>query len=237
MATLNPPVGTGAYTVALSDLRDRMFIRLGFAAQIANPPPGMANLVDEFLASAQAQLIKHIPELVTERFFTWTLEIGTRFYDVDDDDAGVTDPDYMLDARRIVWVGIEDTNGTFTPLIEGIDPQLYTSESNQGMPAYYEIRQSIEVFPAPDAAYLLHIKGHYGVLPLVADADVTSIDSELVFLLALANAKAHYQQTDAQLYFTQATSHLGQLTAGAHGTARYVPRAETPPPAPKPVLV
>ena len=48
-----------------------------------------------------------------------------------------------------------------------------------------------------------------------------------MFLLALANAKAHYNQADASIYFTQATSHLGQLVSGTHGTKRYVPAAET----------
>ena len=52
MATLNPAVGTGAYTETLQTLRNRILRRLGFAAQISNPPPGMAELVDDFLKSA-----------------------------------------------------------------------------------------------------------------------------------------------------------------------------------------
>jgi hypothetical protein len=237
MATLNPAVGAGAYTATLADLRSRILIRLGFAAQLANPPPGMAALVDEFIASAQTQLTRRYPELVTERFFTWAMVVGTRFYLTTADSEGVTVPDYVIDPRRITWAGIEDSNGTFTRLIEGINPFQYTSESNNGLPAFYEIRQAIEVFPAPDQAYLMHFKGHFLNLPLTADTDVVSIDDELIFLLALANAKAHYQQSDAQLYFTQATNYLGQLTAGSHGTARYVPGASQLPPAVKPILV
>tara|TARA_R100001143_G_scaffold28420_2_gene28096 strand:+ start:14026 stop:14739 length:714 start_codon:yes stop_codon:yes gene_type:complete len=237
MATLNPAVGTGAYTETLQTLRNRILRRLGFAAQISNPPPGMAELVDDFLKSAQDQMAERYPELVSERFFTWTMVAGTRFYTTTGDDEGATSPDYALDPRRISWIGVEDTNGTFTPLIEGIEPQMYTSESQRGLPAYYEIRQAIEVFPAPDAAYLLQVKGHFKNLPFSSDSDVVSMDPELVFLLALANAKAHYRQPDAGNYFTQATNHLGQLTAGNHGTARYVPGAEAEPPAIKPVLV
>lgn len=238
MATLNPAVGTAAYGVTLLTLRQRMLRRLGFAASVANPPPGMADLVDEFLVSAQTQMVERFPDLVIERFFSWTMVAGTRFYLTTADDEGTTSPDYVLNPLGVVWVGLEDLNGAFLPLIEGIRPTFYTSESQQGLPSHYEIRQAIEVFPAPDQAYILHVKARFKNLPFTDDADVTTIDPELVFLLALANAKAHYRQPDAQNIFSQATSHLGQLNAGTHGTARYVPgpkRDDTP--RTRPVLV
>jgi hypothetical protein len=198
----------------------------------------MAELVDEFLVSAQTQLVQRYPDLVTERFFTWTMVVGTRFYTVSGDDEGVTAPDYSLNARDITWVGVEDLSGTFLPLIEGVNPLFYTSEAQQGLPSHYEIRQSIEVFPAPDQVYLLHVKGRFLDLPFASDSDVTTTDPELVFLLALANAKSHYNQPDANQYFTQATSHLGQLISGSHGTARYVPGAQSNDvPRTRPVLV
>ena len=225
MATLNPAVTEGAYTDTLKILRDRVLIRLGFAAQLTNPPPGMAALVNEFLSSAQVQLAQRLPELVTERFYTWTMVAGTRFYTVSGDDAGVTVPDFILDPKKITWIGVEDLNGVFYPLIEGINPRLYTTESKNAFPRRYEIRQAIEVFPAPADAYKLQVKGRPLNFAFAADADIATIDPELVFLLALANAKTHYGQKDAQIYFTQATNHLGQLVAGTHGTKRYVPGA------------
>ena len=238
MATLNPAVGENAYTETLSDLRTRVLIRLGFGAQTATPPPGMSALINEFLSSAQTLIAKKYPMLRTERFYSWTMVAGTRFYSVSGDDDGVTSPDHILDPHSVKWVGIEDTNGTFYPLAEGIDPEWYTQEAQQGLPQRYEIRQSIEVMPAPDAAYTLHIKGHTKNFAFTGDSDVCTVDPEAIFLLALANAKAHYQQPDAQNYFTQATSYIGDLVSGAHGTARYIPRAETnQPPPPKPVLV
>lgn len=223
MATLNPAVTEGNYTETLSDLRDRILIRLGFAAQLANPPPGMAALVDEFLSSAQVLMAQRFPDLVTERFYTWLMVAGTRFYSTSGDDEGATAPDFILDPRKITWIGIEDLNGSFYPLIEGIDPTFYTTEAQDGLPRFYEIRQSLEVFPAPAAAYNLQVKGRPNNFVFVGDADICTIDPELIFLLALANAKAHYEQSDAANYFAQATSHLGELVAGTHGTARYVP--------------
>ncbi len=225
MATLNPAVSEGAFTETLKILRDRILIRLGFAAQLANLPPGMAALVNEFLSSAQTQMAQRYPELVTERFYTWTMAIGTRFYTTSGDDEGVTAPDFILDPKKITWIGIEDLNGSFSPLIEGIDPTLYSTEDQDGFPRRYEIRQAIEVFPAPAEIYKLQVKGRPLNFVFAGDDDVATIDPELIFLLALANAKAHYNQPDAGIYFTQATNHLGQLVAGSHGTKRYTPGA------------
>lgn len=236
MATINPAVTEGNYTETLSDLRDRILIRLGFAAQLATPPPGMAALVDEFLSSAQVLMAKRFPDLVTERFYTWLMVVGTRFYSTTGDDEGATSPDFVLDPRQISWIGIEDLNGSFYPLVEGIDPTLYTTEDQNGLPRRYEIRQSLEVFPAPADAYSLQVKGRQKNFAFASDADICTIDPELIFLLALANAKAHYEQSDADNYFAQATSHLGELVGGSHGTARYVPGPKQLEPRTQPTL-
>ncbi len=235
MATLNPAVTVGNYTDTLKSLRDRVLIRTGFAAQLATLPPGTAALINDFVQSAQVQMAERFPDLVTERFYQWTMVAGTRFYTTSADDEGVTAPDFILDPRKLSWVGVEDTNNVFYPLIEGILPEMYTQEAQQGRPVQYEIRQSLEVFPAPDAAYKLTVKGRPKNFKFTADGDICTIDPELIFLLAVANAKAHYGQRDAANYFTQAVNYLGTLIGGAHGTARYVPGAQqsTPPPQPK----
>ncbi len=49
---------------------------------------------------------------------------------------------------------------------------------------------------------------------------------ELVFTLALGNAKGHYGQADGRALLSQVASYLGSLTANSHGTARYIPKAE-----------
>ena len=237
MAVFNPSCDAGAETVTLKNLRDRILIRLGFAAQLATPPPGMTALVNEFLSSAQAQLFLHYPQFETERWYTWTTVVGDRFYDLAaHDDVGTCAK--IPDPKKITWVGVEDSNGAWYPLTEGINPRRYTSVDNNGRPDSYEVRQQLEVFPAPDSIlYKIRIKGHFGLLAFADDADIASIDPEVIFLLALANAKAHYQQTDSQLYFTQTTTRIGKLTAASHGTARYVPGTVEVPPETKPVLL
>jgi hypothetical protein len=124
----------------------------------------------------------------------------------------------------------------WTPLIEGIDPVLYTSDS-LSKPAYYRITGCIEIFPAPDRAYLIKIRGHLGLKWLTGDNDLLTVNSRAVFLHALANAKAHYKQPDAGNYMQQAQAYVRQLIAGSHGTRRYIPGTRQIPAARRPIPV
>ena len=203
----------------LAELRDRLMVRLGYAAQVDNPPPGMEALLGDFLRSAQRLLYMKYKELRTERVFTWTLEEGTRFYDLDDNDESCTK---RLNALKLSWVGVEDLNGAWIPLAAGIPPEFYTGlPVANSLPQRYEIRQCIEVSPPPDAAgYRLRVKGHYQLQAFTADDDQTTIDSELVFLWALATAKAHYGHPDANNIAAMANDYLGRLVGGSHGARR-----------------
>lgn len=219
----------------LLELRTDLLVRLGYAAQAASPPPGMALLLDSFLKRSQAYLYRKYNALRTERFFEWTMNStdGIRFYDLVDNEDECTK---RMDAYKVSWVGISDVagaNDTWLPLIEGIPPEFYTSVNRPGIPTRYEIRQCIEVFPAPDRDYKLRIKAHFGLEAFAADDDQATIDSDLLFLWALGQAKAHYGQPDAADVKAEAGDYLKQLIKGSHGTARYVP-GSTPVPSATP---
>ncbi len=219
----------------LADLRVSVLERLGYAAQADNPPPGMARLINNFLKRGQAFLYRRYRALETERFFSWTTVVGERFYDVPDNQETCTK---RLDAYKITGVWMEDNNGMWYPLTAGIPPTFYTMAAFNGMPQRYEIRQCIEILPAPAFDdYTLWVKGHFGLLPFVDDTDVTTIDSELVFLWALANAKNHYGQPDAGDVALQAQTYLRELIAGSHGTRRYVPGVVELPPETPPIFL
>lgn len=226
----------------LQQLRTRMMRRLGYSAQAANPPPGMAELLDDFLRSAQERLYTKNPSLRTERLYRWTMVEGVSYYGIRDNDTSTdfTDMDcgkHLNDkAYRISWVGLEDLNNMWMPMRCGIDPTFYTTAMQQGLPTLYEIRSCIEVFPVPNAAYKLWIKGQMGIEPFVGNTDKTTIDSELVFLTALGTAKAHYKQQDADAIKGEARELLGDIISGKHLTRRYVPNTYQLPPAVEPVM-
>ena len=322
-------------TRTLAQLRNDLMSRLGFAAMLASPPPGMNGLLDSFLTEAQELLYRRYKVFQGERWFTWSMKAGTRFYDTaQNDDAvnGLLQPPVMgaittatvggtllagtygylvtalnangettpgaevsitttgststntinwsadtgstgykvygrtvagewfmasiaagtltftdtgaitpsttisppdvnttpacsktLDPRMVTWVGISQSDNNWRPLRNGINPVRYSSIIN-AIPDSYEIRQCIEVWPAPpDNTWKLRIKGYFGLMPLLLDNDSTTIDYRAVALLALANAKAHYGQPDANNYAAQLNTLMGDLNAGSHMTRRYVP--------------
>jgi hypothetical protein len=104
-------------------------------------------------------------------------------------------------------------------------------------PARYEIRQAIEVYPAPDQTYWMWMKGHFGLTSFTLDTQTSTLDAELVFLHALANAKAHYGQPDANNIEAQANAYRMELIAGTHQTASYIPGTVAVPPAVRPTLI
>lgn len=209
----------------LADLRAELAMRLGFAANIDDGsgvvtwPQGMKALLSSFLIGAQKYLFRRYDVLRTERFFTWTMTQGVRYYDLPGLDT--SECAKKLDPRKVTWVGVQHAN-VWYELHAGIAPQLYSLQV-QGFPTRYEIRQCIEVWPAPsDSDFKLRIKGRFELEPFAADTDKATLDDELILLLALANAKAHYGQPDASLYLQQFEQTMMKLVAGAHQTRRYV---------------
>jgi hypothetical protein len=224
-------------TATMASLSARILVRLGFANQATNPPPGMALLVQDFLTSAQTYLYKRYLQLHTKRFFRWKVNPLQRFYSLKDNDEDVLCNFTMDPLKSIEWAGIQDTRNVWYPLIQGIPPQLYTMITKPWRPARYDIRQAIELYPAPDQTYWLWIKGHFGLMSFINPTDSTTLDSELVFLHALANAKSHYGQPDANNIEAQANAYRAELIAGTHQTAHYVPGTIAVPPAVRPTLI
>lgn len=201
-------------TKTLGQLKLELLTRLGYAAQ--GYPPGMEALLTSFLQDAQEQAYWRYPVLHTEKWFAWKTQVGQRFYDVP------IDCTKYLNFRRITGAFLQDDDAWF-PLVAGINPLLFNQTMNS-LPQYYELRETLEVWPAPDKpTYLVWLKGHIGLTSFTDDNDPTTIDSRVVFLYALANAKAHYGQPDAGRYDREAEILIGRLTAGTHYTKRYVP--------------
>lgn len=189
--------------------------------------------VTQQLRSAQRVLIKRYPVLDTERFFTWTLVAGQNLYELNENDEQTEAPicTDVLDPRRITWAGIE-RDGVWCSLICGIPPECYSHNDWSGWPSRYEVRQCIELWPAPGTEeQKLRLKGHFLLLPFSADDDQATIDDEAVYLLALANTKTYFKQPDAQNYLGELEAYIRNLTAGLHQTRRYVPGQSTRSPA------
>lgn len=219
----------------LADIRADVLSMTGYAAQVGlTLPPGVERMYNNFIRRAQGFLYTKFRAMETRRFFSWELRVGGRFYGIYDNknDCVVT-----LNRYRITGAWIQDLNNTWWPLRYGIDPVAYTLNQNFGWPTNFEVRQCIELFPAPQAPYRLWIRGEFDLLPLEDDDDSTTINAEPITNYATFLAKAHKGMKDAALYEGMAEQQIGDMIAGAHATRRYIPGTiERPIPTP-PVMI
>lgn len=302
VGTNGPPVVSGATYVypqkTLAQLRKSVVARLGFAAQLSNPPPGVNTLVNDFLQSAHEQIYLRYPQLRQKRWWTIALQQGSRHYDIPKEGAYYAGTDVVfnsaspdtitaggdftaagftngmtiniagsdsndglhtattvatgqltlstnltltaetsgnqvfirgpgaveLDPTQIEYVGMLD--GTlWNDMISGIKPTLFNITGQQ-RPTHYQVREFIEVFPEPDQAYTLYLFGKVARGAFSADTDYTTTDPHPVFLQALGEAKAHYGQPDANIYFQRLEAMLGELNAGTFSNDRFIPNPE-----------
>jgi hypothetical protein len=212
----------------LLSLRTRLMRRLGYSAQAANPPPGMKELLDDFLQEAQQLVYSDYAIFRTQRFYDWPLIAGERFYAYGDGTDGACTK--RLDPEKIIWVGISQDStandaGFWHPLWKGINPVMYGSPATgTGWPSNYQLGQYLEVWPAPTVSGgTLRVKGNFGLAAFAVDADKTTADPQTIFLRALANAKYHYNQPDAGNYRAQEEMRVMNLVAASHATSRYIP--------------
>ena len=73
----------------LLQLRTKLMIRLGFAAQLTLPPPGMTELLNDFLQSAQDLMYERYSPLRNQRWWPINITAGNRHYDVPSISTGV----------------------------------------------------------------------------------------------------------------------------------------------------
>ena len=244
------------YHDTLANLRQRLLMRTGYSQQLSAPPPGISALYNDYLQSSQRQLRNMDGSPFTnELWFTWAMTAGNRFYDLptsqqavnalvgDQALPGVVTPTVtaitaQLDPASVKWVGISQGDNVWRELQKGIEPESFRANAD-AIPYAYEINNGIEVWPAPsDTNWSLRVKGNFDQLPFTADTDVTSIDSELVFLHALATVRGDKgNQSAEQTTLGQMNAYMGNLVARSHGTRRYIPGERVPPPAIPPKMV
>jgi len=191
---------------------------------VRQSPAGIRETISDFLREAQRFLYEKVASFRQSRFFEWELQEGVRFYDFHEN-ADECHRKFVPELVEGVYVThVPCPHERWQELRSGIDPILYNGGIRNSWPQRYEFRQCIEVFPAPDdRGGYLRIKAKSDLEPFEEDGHVTTIDADVVLLLALANAKAHFNQPDAQKYDQLAQSRIGDIIAGSHHTNRYVP--------------
>jgi hypothetical protein len=105
----------------------------------------------------------------------------------------------------------------------------------ESYPSRFERLARILVYPKADQAYTVRIWFVADLARFTQDNDRPGLDDEMIFLHALANAKAHYRQPDAATYQGQLNTMLATLRGQSFkGVYR---RDDRPPAEPRPVVV
>lgn len=175
----------------LGEVRSDIQIGLGFGmagqAGVVNSP-----LIDSMIRSAQNQLYEQFDWIEMKSVEERQTGTDQQFYDYPED----------CNVERILRMWVK-WGGRYAPLAEGIS-FADRSFNPGGVPQKYERRDQYELWPIPASNdYTIRIEYIRTLDPLNVDSNRTSLPSEIVYLHALSNAKAHYRQPDAQTYASQ----------------------------------
>lgn len=172
----------------LSELRSR----LGFIAQGSS---SMANdqILISFLQEAAEIVVADLGIPFFKRLTTIQVVKGSKLYDWHDDEN-----DEDINPQDVRALYIADGVDQRYQLIEGI-PEVMRADIQQSQPSHFErTGGQIELWPVPDREYGLVIEWDSTNFKFTEKTDRCPVNSRLVFLRALATAKAHYRMPDAQ---------------------------------------
>ena len=176
----------------LGNLRRRLAVRLGFGAQ-ADALGIQAPILDDFLQSAQVYLCRIIRWRHLQCLHVEDLCVDQRVMDLPDD--------CLIDGIHRVLVL---DAGVWREVKAGLPVLLSKRGDDTGVPTRYEFMAheestaQLHFNPIPTEKVSVAIEYYASPSRFTASTDRASIPDDLIFLHALANAKAHYRQPDAQ---------------------------------------
>lgn len=200
----------------LGELRTELRGRLGFV-QSGPMASGNTDILDSFLQEAHDFIYDELKPSPARKQTAIRLMPGQYLYDYHND----TD-DEPIDPGTVsrVWLELDGNNvGT---LRQGIAPHLRAFESRSYPTRYDTLNGQMEIWPVPSQQYDLFIEYLAPKPRFTQDQDRPGVPDRLLFLYALANAKAHYRQPDAQASGASFAKMLASAKARQHENRRYV---------------
>lgn len=209
----------------LGNLATELSARLGFSAQ-GTPTLTGNPMMFYLLQDAQEQLITHFSDtllrVVNEDESTTA---SVKLLDIPND----CDPNKIISiAVKIGSIWHELTHGIkyyHESLTSESYPLRYDIryEGGTGHPPSPEVRVGqLEFWPVPQSVYPLRIEYYRRVQEFTDPTHECTVNDRLVFLHALANGKAHYQRSDAQVYGAQLDAMMRKLKSQQYGNKRFI---------------
>ena len=199
----------------LGSLRRELRDRLGYGSAGSQAGPN-GSIMDSFLRQAQEQLYWEYTPREMVKQSTITTNDGQTLYDWPDN----CNPD------RLLRVNARDTTSSTAnrwKLTEGVEYQHDDYATPKTRPLRFERRDQLEIWPQPDGnQYRIELEYVKRLDNFSLDSDLITLDAELILMLALSNAKAHYRHSDASIYSQQLIQMLTKIKSGTQGGKRFV---------------
>lgn len=173
----------------MTELKARLgFVTQGASSKLIDP------LLKSFLQEGHEYVYEQLGAPLLKKRTTIMLQKGSKLYDCHNDIE-----DENFEPAMIESICVYDTETSFNELRQGITELMRCDDITPTVPERYDILDGqIELWPTPDDAYRMVVIYRPGLTRFTQPADHACVPSRLVFLYALASAKAHYQHPDAQ---------------------------------------
>lgn len=201
----------------LGELLTELRSRLGFVTQ-GSASKGNEATLKSFLQEAHEYIYSELdpPSLRTKSIIP--LETNSYLYDWNDDKR-----DMPIEPGQVLSIWVKSSDTTRRQLSQGISEHDRSNETIRAEPQKYDtIDGQLEIYPVPDQEYELIIEHIAGKARFDRASDRPSVPDRLVFLYALANAKAHYRHPDAQVPAKAFEVMLGKAKNKQKENTRYV---------------
>lgn len=176
------------------ELLTELRARLGFVTQGSASKANEA-VLKSFLQEAHEYVYGQLDPPALKKRSVLKLQAGSSLYDWHDDSE-----DENIDPGQVLSVHIKVSDTIRDPMAQGITESDRSFSSLRQQPTKYDtLNGQLEVWPTPGQVYELIIMHIAGKGRFDRASDRSSVPDRLVFLYALANAKAHYRHPDAQV--------------------------------------
>jgi hypothetical protein len=177
----------------LGELMTELRVRLGFVAQ-GSASKNNDLVIKSFLQEAHEYVFGELEPPAMRKKTVVKLQAGSYLYDFHNDID-----DEPIEPGRVLSMWVKVGENIREPLRQGITEMDRSFESLREQPQKYDhLNGQIELWPVPEREYDLIIEYTAERTRFERASDRPSVPDRILFLYALANAKAHYRHPDAQ---------------------------------------
>ena len=206
----------------LGELMTELRARLGFVTQ-GSASKNNDTVIKSFLQEAHDYVFGELEPPAMRKKTVIKLVAGSFLYDWNNDEE-----DEPIDPGRVISVWVRTSDTIRTPLTQGITEHDRSLDTIRQEPSKYDhLNGQMELWPIPDQPYDLMVEYIADKPRFERPSDRPGAPDRLVFLYALANAKAHYRHPDAQASATAFQNMLNKEKFRQKENKRFFMQGET----------